>query len=159
MHIRHFLLPSLLLIGLLAAVAPARAGGTVELNLVGDAQGSAMAFQEWAQALGKAGIRNVRIRSGTEDDKPGIVTEGDADRPVYVVTGVIKSRDEIVLPGARFRRGDMARLAAWLKDLAENGPSAGREAKSPLGLSGADFSKVRKDLAATVGFSTVSTGG
>jgi hypothetical protein len=154
-NIRHFLLPSLLLIGLLAVAAPASAGGTVQLTLVGDAQGSALAFQEWSQALGKAGIRNVRIRSGTGDDKPGIVAEGDPSRPVYVVTGIITSRDEIVLPGARFRRGDLARLAAWLKDLAENGPAAGREAKSPLGLTGGDFGKIRKDLAATVDFSTV----
>jgi len=154
MHIRHFLPPLLFVVALFVA-ASARAGGTVQLNLVGDARGSALTFQEWAQALDKAGIRNVRIRSGTEDDKPGIVTEGDADRPVYVVTGIITSRNEIVLPGARFRRGDVAKLAVWLKDLAENGPVAGREAKSPLGLTGADFGKVRKDLATTVDFSTV----
>ena len=155
MHVRQFVLSSLFLMGLLAATASARAAATVELNLVGDAQGSAMSFQEWSQALGKAGIRNVRIRSGAEGDKPGIVTEGEGDKRVYVVTGIITSRDEIVLPGARFRRGDLARLATWMKDLAENGPVAGREAKSSLGLSGGDFNKVRKDLATPVGFSTV----
>jgi len=154
MHVRHFLLSLLFVVGLLAAAAPARAGGTVELNLVGDAQGSAMSFQEWSQALGKAGIHNVRIRSGTEDDKPGIVTEGDAAKPVYVVTGIITSRNEILLPGARFGRGDVARLAAWRKDLADNGPAAGRKPKSPYGLSGDDFGKVRKDLATPVGFAT-----
>ena len=113
-----------------------------------------MYFQEWSQALGKAGIRNVRIRSGDESEKPGIVTEGDADRPVYLVTGIL-SRNEITLPGARFRRGDMVRLAAWLKNLADSGPAAARETKSPLGLSGNDFKKVHRDLAATVDFSTV----
>jgi hypothetical protein len=147
-------LPLLFVLGLLAATS-AFAAGTVQLNLVGSDQGSSLAFQEWGQVLGKAGIRNVRIRSGAEDEKPGIVTEGDPGRPVYVVTGIIVSRDEILLPGARFRRGDMAKLAAWMKDLAENGPAAGREGKSPLGLSSADFNKVRKDLATTVDFSTV----
>ena len=156
MHVRHVLLSLLFVAGFFAAAAPARAGGTVELNLVGDARGSAMSFQEWSQALGKAGIRNVRIRSGTEDDKAGIVTEGDAAKPVYVVTGIITSRNEILLPGgARFGRGDVARLAAWLKDLADNGPAAGRKPKSPYGLSGADFAKVRKDLATPVGFATL----
>jgi len=155
MHIRHFLLSLLFAIGLFVAAAPARAGGTVQLTLVGDARGSALTFQEWSQALGKAGIRNVRIRSGDETDKPGIVTEGDPGRPVYLVIGIINSRNEIVLPGARFRRGDVARLATWLKDLAENGPAAGREMKSPLGLTGTEFGKVRKDLATTIDFSTV----
>jgi hypothetical protein len=155
MHIRRFLPPLLFVVGLLLAAAPAHAGGTVELTLVGQGQGAALYFQEWSQALSRAGIRDVRIRSGTEDDKPGIATEGDASRPVYLVTGLITSRNEIVLPGARFRRGDLARLATWLRDLAENGPAAGRAAKSPLGLSSGDFNKVRKDLAATVDFSTV----
>jgi hypothetical protein len=155
MYIRRFFLPCLCLIGLVAVSAPARAEGTVELNLVGDVQGSALVFQEWAQTLGKAGIRNVRIRSGTEEDKPGIVTEGTADKPVYVVTGVITSRNEILLPGARFKRGDVARLATWLKDLAEKGPAAGRKPTSPYGLSGEDFAKIRRDLATPVGFATL----
>ena len=75
--------------------------------------------------------------------------------PIYIVTGIITSRNEILLPGARFRRGDVARLAAWLKDLADNGPAAGRKPKSPYGLSGDDFAKVRKDLATPVGFATL----
>jgi hypothetical protein len=155
MQIRHFLLSSLLLIGLFAAIAPARAGGTVQLTLVGDTQSSALSFQEWSQALSKAGIRNVRIRSGSEDDKARIVTEGSGNSPVYVVTGIINSRNEIVVPGARFRRSDVTKLAVWLKDLAENGPAAGRAPKSSLGLTGGDFNNVRKDLATAVDFSTV----
>jgi hypothetical protein len=153
MHVRHFVLS--LVVGFFAAVASAHAGGTVELNLVSDSQGSALSFQEWSQALGKAGIRNVRIRSGTEDDKPGIVTEGDAAHPVYIVTGILTSRNEILLPGARFGRRDVERLAAWLKDLADNGPAKERKPKSPYGLSADDFAKVRKDLASPVGFATL----
>jgi hypothetical protein len=156
MYVRRIFSPLLLAFGLFAAAVPVNAGGTVELTLVGQGQGSSLYFQEWSQALGRAGIRNVRIRSGTEDDKPGIVTEGDADRPVYLVTGLITSRNEVVLPGARFRRGDAARIATWLRDLAENGPATGRQTKSPLGLSGGDFTKVRKDLALPVDFSTLS---
>jgi hypothetical protein len=146
------LLPPLLLVVVLLA-APAHARGTVQLTLVGDGQGAGLSFQEWSQALGRAGIRNVRIRSGS--DKPGIVTESDAGGVVYLVTGTITSRNEILLPGARFGRGDVGRLAAWLKDLAENGPAGGRQGKSPLGLTSDDFRKVRKDLAATVDFSTL----
>ncbi len=155
MCLRRFLPPLFLTFVLCVSAASARAAGTVELTLLGQGQGAALYFQEWSQALGRAGIRDVRIRSAAESDKPGIVTEGDAGRPVYLVTGIITSRSEILLPGARFGRGDLPRLARWLKDLAENGPAAGRAAKSPLGLTAADFNKVRKDLAATVDFSTV----
>jgi hypothetical protein len=155
MHVHRLAFALLCLTGLLASSAPVRAGGTVELNLVGDAQGSALDFQQWAQALGKAGIRNVRLRSGAGTEQPGIDTQGTADSPVYIVTGVISSRNEILLPGARFGRGDVNRLAAWLKDLAENGPVTGRAARSPNGLSPADFDKVHKDLTPSVGFATL----
>ncbi len=148
------LLPPLLLIGLVAAALPAWAAGTVQLELVGDMQGSAMVFQEWAQVLGKAGIRNVRIRAVEESDKAGIETQGTADNPIYVVTGIVRSGDELVLPGGRYRRADAGRLAQWLKDLAERGPNAGQEKKAAFGLTSAQFDRVREDLAAPVGFAT-----
>jgi hypothetical protein len=155
MIVHRFVLSSSCLIAALALSVPARAGGTVELTLVGDAQGSALAFQQWAQALGKAGIRNVRIRSGSGTEKPDVETQGTAESPIYIVTGVITSHDEIILPGARFGRGDANRLAAWLKDLAENGPVTGRAVKSPYGLSPTDFDRVHKDLTPSVGFATL----
>jgi hypothetical protein len=146
-------LPTLLSIILFAA-APAKGGGTVELELVGDARGSAMLFQEWAQALGKAGIRNVRLRVVEESDKPGIDVQGTAERPVYVVLGIVESRDVLVLPNGRYRRGDLGRLAQWLKDLAERGPNAGKEEKGAFGLTARELARFRKDLAAPVGFNT-----
>jgi hypothetical protein len=150
---RQILLPTLFLTTLLAA-ATARAGGTVQLELVGDARGSAMIFQEWAQTLGKAGIRNVRIRVAEASEKPGIDVQGTAENPVYVVLGIVESRDAIVLPNGRYRRGDVARLAQWLKDLAEHGPNAGREKKGAFGLTPTLLARVRKDLATGVGFNT-----
>jgi hypothetical protein len=151
---RRFPLSLLTLFVLLAAGAPARAGGTVQFELVGSAQGSALVFQQWAQDLGRAGIRDVRIRSGDASAKPGIETQGTAQNPIYIVTGVIASRDEIVLPTGRFRRSDLGRLAAWLRDLARQGPAAATAEKSPLGLSAADFNRIRKDFATPVGFAT-----
>ena len=105
-------------------------------------------------ALGNAGIQNVRIRVAEDSDKPGIDVQGTPENPVYVVTGIVRSRDELVLPGGRYRRGDVARLAAWLKDLAEHGPNAGKEEKGAFGLTAAQLSRVRKDLATPVGFNT-----
>jgi hypothetical protein len=154
MQSRRPCLLSLVFVGWLVAVAPGWAAGTVQLELVGDTQTSALAFQEWAQLLGKAGIPNVRIRAGSETDKPGIETQGDADHPTYVVTGIVRSADELILPGGRFRRGEVRLLAEWLHQLAERGPDAGKRARVPFGLAVADWKKVCDDLAAPVGFAT-----
>lgn len=142
------------LVGFSAFAASAHAAGTVRLELVGDSRGSALAFQEWSQALGRAGIRNVRIRSVKEAGKPAIDTRGTAENPEYVVTGIVLSRNEIKLPGRRFRRGEIGLLAQWLKDLAENGPPSSRAKKGAFGLTAAQFDRVNKDLAAPVGFDT-----
>ena len=149
---RHLVLPSCLW-GLIIA-ASAWAGGTVELEIVGANQSAAMAFQEWGRAFDKAGIQNVRLRAGDENERPRIKTQGPAEAPVYLVTGVLDSSNELVLPGGRYRRSDLGRLASWLQDLAARGPNAGKEGKTPFGLSGAEFIAVRKDLATPVGFAT-----
>ena len=151
MHFRHLLLPSLLSIGLVAA---SYAAGTVQLELVGDTRGAAMVFQEWAQSLGKAGIKNVRIRTAQDADKVGIDVQGTPDHPVYVVTGIVNSRDELLLPGGRFKRSDAGRLAQWLNDLAANGPSMATKEKAAFGLSPKQFQQVHEDLATPVGFAT-----
>jgi hypothetical protein len=149
---RHLLLPSFL--GGWIVAASAWAGGTVQLEIVGADQSAAMAFQEWGRAFEKAGIQNVRLRSGNENERPRIETQGSAAAPVYLVTGVLDSSNELLLPGGRYRRGDLGRLASWLQDLAARGPNAGKEGKTPFGLSGAEFTAVRKDLTTPVGFAT-----
>jgi hypothetical protein len=145
----------LALIGSAVAVMPARAAGTVQLELVGDAaQGAAMLFHEWGQALTQAGISSVHFRAARETDKIGIETIGTADSPIYVITGSVESRDELLLPGGRFRRSDVGRLAQWLKDLAQRGPNAGKEQKTAFGLSAAQLQKVHDDLSTPVGSAT-----
>jgi hypothetical protein len=133
---------------------PARAAGTVRLELVGEPLVSAMAFQEWAQLLGQAGIRNVRFRTAEAPDQPGIQTRGTSENPVYLVTGRVRSRDELLLPGGHFGRGDVSRLAQWLSELAKDGPNPRKETKGVFGLTEAQFSRLRAELAEPVGFST-----
>jgi hypothetical protein len=140
---------------LFAAVLPtAWAAGQVQLELVGDARGAALSFQDWVQALGGAGIKNVRLRSVADVGKVGIEVQGTADHPLYIVTGQVISRDELLLPGARFKRSEVKRLAAWLDDLAQNGPPDKRPKIVAFGLTAAQFDQVKKDLAAPVGFTT-----
>ncbi len=145
-----------LLMGAVGA-SPLAAAGRVELELVGDTRGTALIFQEWARTLGKAGIRNVRIRSSRASDRVGIEVRGTEDSPLYVVTGVIRSRDELLLPSGKFKQSDMARLALWLENLARHGPGGGGgggQQKSAFGLSPQQFEQVQNDLKQATGFST-----
>jgi hypothetical protein len=155
MNIHYYLiLTAAMVFSLSADPAKTRAAGDVRLVLVSDAQGAAMTFQDWGHALDGAGIKNVRLRTATETDKVGIAVEGAAERPLYIVTGKVLSRDELQLPGVRFKRSEMKRLAQWLDDLAQNGPPDKRPKIVAFGLTAVQLEKVKKDLAVSVGFST-----
>jgi hypothetical protein len=130
------------------------AAGTVQLELIGDPREAAFTLQAWGQALDRAGIRGVRLRSGDESIGPAIETRGDSDHPLYLVTGRVISDRELLLPGGKFTRGDLARLKQWLADLAEQGPSDQRPAKAAFGLTQPQFAAVKADLARPVDFST-----
>lgn len=154
MQARHILALPLVLLPAAAMASSAQPAGRVQLELVGEARGSALAFQEWLRVLGKAGVKNVRIRSGQATDKVAIEVRGTPSNPLYVVTGVVKSRDELVLPVGRFRQRDVGRLARWLDDLAKHGPEGQREAKSAFGLTREQFEQVQRDMARPLGFAT-----
>ena len=94
------------------------------------------------------------MRTDEEPGQPRIEVQGTTDSPIYVVTGIVRSANELDLPGRRFRPSEAGRLAEWLKDIAEHGPPEQREARSAFGLSASQFARVRKDLATPVGFST-----
>lgn len=153
---QHAILPILLIAGVLSAVdaLPARADGEVRLELVGEGRGSPLVFQQWSQALGRAGVRNVRIRSTGGTARVGIETQEFAGRPIHVVTGVIRSADELILPSGRYRRSDVGRLKQWLDDLAERGPESRREPLGPFGFTAEQFDALRQVLALPLTTST-----
>ncbi len=126
----------------------------VRLELVGDPLTAAAAFQEWSQALGQAGIGNVRIRGAAPGDKVGIEVLGSPERPIYVVTGLVRSRDELVLPGGRYRRTQIKDISNWLDELARLGPSDSRPAKVAFGLTRQQFAEILENARQPVGFST-----
>jgi hypothetical protein len=140
---------------LLVSTARAATRGQVELEIAGDTQlGAGMSFQEWGRALSAAGVQNFRLRGGQEGDKPGIETGGTTQMPLYKVTAVLAPGDVLVVPGARFRRSDCKRLAAWLDDLAKRGPPDKREKIAAFGLTASQLDKVNADLRKPVGFTT-----
>ena len=127
----------------------------MHLELLGDNRGTPLIFQEWSQALGRAGIQNVRIKSVAEPGNPAINIQGTEARPVYIVTGIILSRNEISLPGRKFRRSEAKQLAAWMKDLAENGPVSMRPKRGAFGLTAGESENVKTEIAKPVGFDTL----
>lgn len=137
----------------IACAAAAQAAGRAELVVVLQPRAAITASQAWVRALGEAGVENVRMREARAGDKVGIETGGTPQSPLYVVTGVL-SGDELLLPGARFRRDDAAGVARWLADLAERGPPGERPAKAAFGLSPKQFELVHADLSRPVTFST-----
>jgi len=130
------------------------AAGQTRLELVGGGPGSALVFHEWGQVLDKAGIKDVRFRPGSGGEKVGIAVQGTEKSPLYIVTGIVISRDELLLPGGKVKRSEAAQLARWLDDLAANGPPDRRPKKTVFGLTKEQFDEVQKDCARPVGFST-----
>jgi hypothetical protein len=129
--------------------------GEVQLEIAGDNQlGAGMSFQQWGQALAAAGVQNVRLRSAQAGDKPSIEVGGTPQLPLYKVTAVLGARDELIVPGGRFRRSECKKLAAWLDDLAKRGLPENREKVSAFGLTASQLAKVNADLTKAVGFST-----
>jgi hypothetical protein len=142
--------------GLLAATlstSALAAQGRVELTITGEAQVSGE-FHQWMQALARAGVNHVRLRSSEPSDQVGIDVQGTAAEPLYLVTGTITTQGDLILPGARFRRSEAARVGQWVNDLAANGPPDRREPKSAFGLTLKQFAQLHDDLAQPVGFST-----
>lgn len=130
----------------------------VELELYADRSAPLTAQQEWLSALAQAGVENLRIHTQTPGDKPGIETRGTEASPVYVVTGALSAHGELLLPGARFQRGEANRLASWLADLGRLGPSHSQP-KTVFGLTAAQFEQVQKSMALPVAFATKGHGG
>jgi len=154
MRVRRMLIVAVAVIWPGAAATSRCEAGRVQLELVGQAPGASLAFQQWLRVLSQAGVRNVRIRSGQAADKVGVDVRGTRDDPLYVVTGIVKSQDELIMPGGRYRRGDAARLARWLADLARHGPQEQRPQEAAFGLSVQQFEEILKDTSRPVAFST-----
>lgn len=143
-------LPLALCVGTPAGQAVA--AGRVQLVLVGDNQMGAD-FHQWVRVLSQAGAENVRIQSG-DASQPGVDVHGSAERPVYVVTGILTSRGELLLPGARFQRSDAGRIAQWLTDMAANGPPERREPRGAFGLKKRQIEPLSRVLSQPVVLST-----
>lgn len=125
----------------------------VELVLLVSPQAGVTAPHTWLRALGEVGIQHVQIRQASASDRPGIERIGPPDSPRYRVTGLLTGQ-EVVLPGARYRLGEVRRLAQWLAQLAAEGPPQERPPQAAFGLLEPQFQQVYEDLTQPVVLST-----
>jgi hypothetical protein len=130
----------------------ANAAGRVEVELIASPRAPLTAQQQWARTLAQAGLSNVRIRSG--GGEMGIEVRGSQASPIYKVTGIIASSNQLVTPGGRFGPHEIKQFSKWLDDLAKYGPADQRPQTVAFGLSAGEYDEIRGDLSRSVGFST-----
>jgi hypothetical protein len=116
------------------------------------------AGQDWATALGRASIYNVRITGGGRGEQPAIEATGSEYMKVYNVTGIIDTRGRIVVPGQTFSTSEVTQLTAWLDELAAQGPVSERPTEATFFMQQGDFVKVIADLEPVVGEVALRTG-
>lgn len=138
----------------LALATLASAAGRVELEIVTERGVQITAPQEWLQRLANAGITNVRLRGGRPGDEPRIESIGSEDRPVYLVTGLLLGRDEIVLPGGRFNARQTDKLRDYLDRVAADGPEAITAAKGRFDLTEKQFTETFDELSKVIKWET-----
>jgi hypothetical protein len=130
---------SLLLAGRLAAALP------IDLEVVAEGDAPFGAIQQWHAVLVEMDLAHIRMRGARGDDQPAVEVRGEGAAATYVIVGVINRRDELVLPGGKFRQGDRAELREYFQELprrlAEEGVERGR-----FGLTLEQFAAIYADL-------------
>ncbi len=108
----------------------AAADARIEVELLTGNALEATASQRWYPILTGAGIADLRIRSPQDGDRVTIVKRGESATPTYVVTAMLTSRNELVLPGARFQPGDTRGVHTWFERLRIAGPEVAGSAQA-----------------------------
>jgi hypothetical protein len=125
----------------------------VELEVFTDERVPITGRQEWLRQLSEVGVSNLRIRAKQADDKVGMEIRGTGADRVCVVTGMLDSKNELVLPGGRYPLSQAAAAARWLRTVGEQGPDKPSE-HAAFGLSTQQLERVRKELAEPLELST-----
>lgn len=134
---------------------PASAAGTVEVELLTEKGFPFESTRDWLDVFVGLGVKNIRINAAQIGDEAKIDTRGTDAAPVYHVTGILAVDGTLHVTGGRFKVSDKRRIGDWLKQLAEFGPNGEKKPKlAAFGLPEEQFSKLKRDLGQTVGFST-----
>jgi hypothetical protein len=144
----------LTLLGAVSAGAAEKA--RVSITIGAETPGAAATARQWYEVLTDVGVDNLQIRQREPGEDPDVANRGDKSSPDYYVFGVLSARNQLIVPGHQFSVRDRDGIAAWIKELREEGiDRASGEAQGPFGLSHEQLLGLREDLATPVTGTTV----
>jgi hypothetical protein len=145
---------TLTIIAGLCLATNAFAAPAIELEIATDTGVQITAPRDWLQLLKTAGIENIRIRGAGPGDTPAVENLGTAERPRYHVVGVLTAREQLLLPGGAFGRGDVRKLRDYFDRLAADGEQRLTAPTSLFGLTDNELRAVLEELTPPIDFST-----
>jgi hypothetical protein len=138
--------------GLVTAVIAA--SPTVHLEIAQAGVGAFDGPQRWLQQLQRLSLASIRVRAARAGDRPEVQQRGSTQQPVFYVTAILTSRNELQVPDKVFRLDDLVSLERWLNSLPSAAPAD--EAHGAFDMGEGALVKLRQDLAATVRTSTLN---
>ncbi len=107
----------------------------VELNILADAGTMIGSGQKWLEKLSEVGADSVRMGRSNQASKVGVnKSQSGSGRASYTITGVINSRDELVLPGGRYSLRDTDKIRAYIESIRADGAEVALAEKMAYGL-------------------------
>lgn len=141
------------LVGLILAAEACAA--RIDMVLLADG-GAGQQAQDWYKLLSELQVDSLQIRSNAGGEKVEIVKSGSGTAINYRVTGVLVGRNEIALPGGRFKLTDRARLSDWLKTLRTEGADRALGApRPPFNIPAEMLKPLRDEFARPIDFDTL----
>jgi hypothetical protein len=101
-------------------LTPCRSAETaaVHLELATEPGLSLEAPSQWLRALQQLPLESLRIRTARGGDSPRLEPRGRGTASSYHVLGVIRSNNQLDLPGGKFQLEDIPGLRRWLRNVA-----------------------------------------
>lgn len=104
------------------------------------------AAHDWMAVLNDVGFDSLRFRSPQAGERVELQSEGNGGSASYRVTGMLSSRNQLVLPGATFGRRDVAGIEEWLERLRDGGEQGLTDREGAFGLVGRDLLAIHEHL-------------
>ena len=125
----------------------------IDLEVAKEAGVRITAPQQWARTLGRLDLGSVRIRDARGGERATIEPRKLGASTRYRVVAILTARDELVLPGRKFRSSDSPSLAKYFQQLPAQADHASEE-RGKFGLTEPQFRQIYNALSEPVGFST-----
>ena len=110
--------------------------------------------RKWIEALQKAGIRNVRLRSGRGGETPGVENTGTEKDPRYRIVGILRRGNRLVVSGGSYTMSRIPELRKWIDQVRRRGPDAAVGKPEAFGLTAGELAKLHEQLAGRVAVAT-----